>query len=175
MKFQGNSSSRSRADASETLTDKEIDMTQVASTSYDKANGPEKWNVIMAEDTVNNGKLQTRIKLINSPHVEEPTRLITIFTTARHLPLFWVTVTQSTPSHPISLILILILSSHIRFGLSIAHFPASFPPPLPLHATRQSPSHPQLTARISCYFLHLALKYLPQRPLLELPQAGSFP
>jgi len=45
----------------ETRTDKEIDMTQVASTSCDKANRPEKRNVMKAEYTVNNGKIQTRI------------------------------------------------------------------------------------------------------------------
>jgi hypothetical protein len=59
-----------------------MDMNQVASTSCDNANAPEKRNLIKAEDTVNNGKLQARIKLINSPHVEEPTRLITVFATA---------------------------------------------------------------------------------------------
>jgi len=45
----------------ETRTDEEIDMTQVASTSCNKANRSEKWNVITAEYTVNDGKLQTRI------------------------------------------------------------------------------------------------------------------
>jgi hypothetical protein len=162
----------------------------------------------MVEDTVNNLKLQARRKgsctkqrvrsylqrtrfflrilqfrtwSINSPHVEEPKFLITVFTTARHFPLFWVTVTQSTPLHPTSLILILTLSSHLRSGLSSAHFPASFTiksstwiySSPTCHVT--SPSHPYFIARISCKFLHLALKYLPQRPILELPQPGSFP
>jgi len=46
----------------EIRTDRPMDMTQVASTSCDNAKAPEERNIIKAEDRVNNGKLQARIK-----------------------------------------------------------------------------------------------------------------
>jgi hypothetical protein len=42
---------------------------------------------------------------------------IIMFTTACHWSLFWARCTQSTPSHPLSLTNILILSSHLCLGL----------------------------------------------------------
>ena len=67
-----------------------------------------------------------------------------------------------------------IRSFHYSFSRKFPHQNLVRVSPLPL-LCHTSPSDPHLTARISCFFLHLALQYLPQRPLLELPQAGSFP
>ena len=49
------------------------------------------------------------------------------FATAPHLSLSWATLTQSTPSYPISLTYILILSSYLRLGLSSRLFPSGVP------------------------------------------------
>jgi hypothetical protein len=54
-------------------------------------------------------------------------RFITVFTTARHWSQSWTRCIQSTPSHPISLISILILSSHVRLGLASGLFLPRFP------------------------------------------------
>jgi hypothetical protein len=48
-------------------------------------------------------------------------------TTARHWSTSWVRWIQSTRSHPISLIQILILFSHLRLGLTSCLFPSDFP------------------------------------------------
>jgi len=57
----------------------------------------------------------------------EPRRFITAFTSARHLSLFWASSIQSIPPHPTSWRSILILSSHLRLGLSSDLFPSGFP------------------------------------------------
>jgi hypothetical protein len=54
-------------------------------------------------------------------------RFITAFASARHLSLSWASSIQSIPSHPTSWRSILILSSHLRLGLSCGHFPSGFP------------------------------------------------
>jgi hypothetical protein len=51
---------------------------------------------------------------------------ITLFTTARHWSLPWVSCIQSTPSHSASLKSILILSSHLRLGLPSGFAPSGF-------------------------------------------------
>jgi len=55
-------------------------------------------------------------------------RFIILFPRAHHLSLFWVRCIHSTPSHPVSLRSILILSSHLRLGLPSGLFPAGFVP-----------------------------------------------
>jgi hypothetical protein len=50
-----------------------------------------------------------------------------VFTTAHHWSLSWARWIQSTPFQPISRISILILSSHLRLGLTTGLFPSGFP------------------------------------------------
>jgi hypothetical protein len=50
-----------------------------------------------------------------------------VFTTARQWSLSWARWIQSTPSHPISLRSILILSFHLCLRLSNGVFPTGFP------------------------------------------------
>ena len=52
---------------------------------------------------------------------------ITAFTSARHLSLSWATSIQSIYPHPTSWRSVLILSSHLRFGLPSGLFPSGFP------------------------------------------------
>ena len=54
-------------------------------------------------------------------------RFITAFTNARQLSLSWASSIQSTPPHPTSWRSILILSSHLRLGLTSGFFPSGFP------------------------------------------------
>ena len=54
-------------------------------------------------------------------------RFITVFTTVRHLSLPWATSIQSTPSYPVSIIFILILSSHISLSRPSNVVPSVFP------------------------------------------------
>jgi hypothetical protein len=58
---------------------------------------------------------------------------ITVFTRALHWSLSWARSIQSTPSHPISIRPILILSTHLRLGLPSGHLPSGFPTNI-LHA-----------------------------------------
>jgi hypothetical protein len=54
---------------------------------------------------------------------------ITVFTRTRHWSLSWATWIQFTPSHPIYLRSILILSSHVRLRLPSGVFEADHSPP----------------------------------------------
>ena len=54
-------------------------------------------------------------------------RFITAFTSARHLSLSWANSILSIHAHPTSWRSILILSSHLRLGLSNDPFPSGFP------------------------------------------------
>jgi len=54
-------------------------------------------------------------------------RIIIAFTSARHLSLSSARSIQSMPAHPTSLRPILILSSHLRLGLTSGLFPSGFP------------------------------------------------
>jgi hypothetical protein len=68
-----------------------------------------------------------------------------VFTRALHWSLSWAISIQSTPSHPISLRSILILSTHLRLGLPSGLFHSGFPTNI-LYAFLFSPH--------SCYLLH---------------------
>jgi hypothetical protein len=61
-------------------------------------------------------------------------RFNTEFTRALHLFLSWTRPTQSTSSYPTSPRSILILSTHLRLGLSSGLFPSGFPTNLHLHS-----------------------------------------
>jgi len=71
---------------------------------------------------------------------------ITAFTSARQLSLSWATAIQSIPPHPTSWRSILILSSHLRLGISSGLFPSGFPTktpytPLFSHIRATCPAH----------------------------------
>jgi hypothetical protein len=72
--------------------------------------------------------------LRNFPAFYETRRFMTVFTRALHWSLSWARLIQSIPSHHISLRFILILSTHIRLGLSIASFLLAFPPISYIHS-----------------------------------------
>ena len=74
-------------------------------------------------------------------------RFITALTSVRHLSLSWTSQIQSIYPHPTSRRSILILSTHLRLGLTIGIFP-SFPHQDPIHVPllthtshMSSPSH----------------------------------
>ena len=54
-------------------------------------------------------------------------RFITALTSVRHLSLSWASPIQSIYPHPTSCRSILILSTHLRLGLSSGLFPSGFP------------------------------------------------
>jgi len=123
-------------------------------------------------------------------------RIITTFTSARHLSLSWARSTQFMPPHPTSWRAILILCSHLRLALSSGLFPWGCPPktlnaPLsmcyirrPSHSSRFD--HPNnirwglqiikpLYIQFSRYFVPLRPKYSPQHPILKHPQPKFLP
>jgi hypothetical protein len=65
--------------------------------------------------------------LKNFPAFYGTRRFITVFTRALQWSLSWARSTKSTPSRPISLRSILILSTHLRLGLPSSLLPSSFP------------------------------------------------
>jgi hypothetical protein len=69
--------------------------------------------------------------LKNFPAFYGTRRFNTVFTTALHWSLSWAISMQSTPSHPISLRSIVILSTHLRLGLPSGFFPPGFPTNIP--------------------------------------------
>jgi hypothetical protein len=84
-------------------------------------------------------------------------RFITVFTTGHHWSLSWARWTQSTPSYPVSLRRILILSSHLRLDLSF-----------------KFSSH-----KVECYTAHrhnnvwLFLLLSPQRSVVRKPRSTT--
>jgi hypothetical protein len=65
--------------------------------------------------------------LKNFPAFYGTRRFITVFTRTLQWSLSWARSTQSTPSHPISLRSILILSTHLRLGLPSGLLHSGFP------------------------------------------------
>ena len=61
------------------------------------------------------------------PAFHETRRFITALTSLRHLSLSWASPIQSIYPHPTSWRSILILSTHLRLGLSSGLFPSGFP------------------------------------------------
>ena len=94
----------------------------------------------------------TGLQLVKRFPASYGTRRFTIaFTSARHLSLSWASSIQSIPPHPTSWRSILILSSHLRLGLSSCLVQSSFPtksPYAPLLSPHTCymprPSHSQL-------------------------------
>ena len=60
------------------------------------------------------------------PRIYGNRKFIIALTSAYHLSLSWTSSIQSTPLHPTSWRSILILSSHLRLGLSSGLFPSGF-------------------------------------------------
>ena len=123
---------------------------------------------------------------------------ITVLPTARHLSLSWARLIPSTPSHPVSVRSILILSFHLRLGLLCDSFPQVSPlipritTPLPCKSHMSHLFLLDLTIRniwsvqiikrlimqllpVPCYLVPLAPKHLPQPPILKDPQPMSPP
>jgi hypothetical protein len=70
----------------------------------------------------------TGLQLVNKfPAFYGTRRFINTFTSARHLSLSWASSIQSIPPHPTSWRSVLILSSHLRLGLSSGLVPSGFP------------------------------------------------
>jgi hypothetical protein len=76
--------------------------------------------------------------LKNFPAFYGTRRFITVLTEDLHWPLSSDRSTQSTPSHPISLRSILILTTHLWLGLPSGLFPSGFPTDI-LHALLFAP------------------------------------
>jgi ABC-type anion transport system duplicated permease subunit len=74
-----------------------------------------------------------------------------VFRRTRRRSLYWARCIRSTPSHPIS---ILILSSHIRLGLPNGPFPSGFPTKI-LHAVLIFPTHATFPTHLIFPFITL--------------------
>ena len=73
----------------------------------------------------------TGLQLVKkSPEFYGTRRFITALTSVRHLSLSWASPIQSTCPHRTSWRSIIILSSHLRLGLTSGSFPPVFPPRL---------------------------------------------
>ena len=132
----------------------------------------------------------------NTPHFTEPRDYITVFITACHLSIFWVSSSQSTLSHFI-LRSTLISSYLLSLCPSRGVFPSHFLTWTSMHLS--SPTHTchiPCTSRhliiiikvmrntiiklltvqfspVSCYFPIRQVKYLPQHPILKHPLSLS--
>ena len=89
----------------------------------------------------------TGLQLVKKfPAFHRTRRFITALTSVRHLSLSWASPIQSTYPHPTSSRSILILSTHLRLGLSSGLFPSGFPTntlyvPLSLPISATCPAH----------------------------------
>ena len=91
-------------------------------------------------------------------------RFITALTSFRHLSLSWTSPIQSTYPYPTSWRSILILSTHLRLGLSSGLFPSGFPTktlyaPLSSPICATSPAHLILLDFITRTILITSLNY----------------
>jgi len=118
---------------------------------------------------------------------------IALFSRVHHWTLPWASWIHSTPSHPVSLISSVMLSSYLCLGLRSGIFPSGFPSTILYEflVTPTSYTHPAhfifldwITLIISneeykwwsailsnffpfsCYFLSLSFRYSPQTPLI---------
>ena len=74
-------------------------------------------------------KLSSLLQLVKKfPTFHGTRRFITALTSVRHLSLSWASPIQSIYPHPTSWRSILILSTHLRLGLSSGSFPPISPP-----------------------------------------------
>lgn len=80
---------------------------------------PVPWEYLSRETEYNYSASQNTPSLVSS--------LIIVFTTPRHLSLSWTKWIQSTPTHPILITAISILSSQVHVGLPSGLFPSRFP------------------------------------------------
>ena len=89
----------------------------------------------------------TGLQLVKKfPAFHATPRFITALTSVRHLSLSWASPIQSTCPHPTSWRSILILSTHLRLGLSSGLLPSGFPTktlytPLSSHIRATCPAH----------------------------------
>jgi len=87
-------------------------------------------------------------------------RFITVFTTARHWPLSWASWTQSTPSYPVSLRSILILSCHLRLGIPSGLFPYSLLIKMYAYITPMRATYPPLIWSCPATVCHSTIVHL---------------
>ena len=92
----------------------------------------------------------TGLKLVKKfPEFHGTRRFITALTSVRHLSLSWASPIQSIYPHPTSRRSILILSTHLRLGLSSGLLPSGFPT-----KTLYTPSHTYAPHAQPNSFLH---------------------
>ena len=106
------------------------------------------------------------------PRIYGTRRFINTFTTASQLSLSSARSIQSIPPHPTSWRSILILSSHLRLGLSSGLFPWRLPTKTRFASLL---SHTRATFPTHLILLHLSLKwYLVRRAVHEAPRYVVF-
>ena len=113
-------------------------------------------------------KKLTGLQLVKKfPAFHGTPRFITALTSVRHLSLSWASPFQSIYPHPSSWRSILILSTHLRLGLSNGLFPSGFPTKT-LYTTLSSPIHATCPA-------HILTRLLPFNPLVDTSLAPGRP
>jgi hypothetical protein len=85
-------------------------------------------------------------------------RFIAVFTEALHWSLSWARLIQSTPSYPLSLRSISILSNHLRLGLPSGLLPSGFPTNI-LYALVASPMRATCPAHLVFIDLIMLIRF----------------